>query len=92
MSKLDELGVRITPLTWVKEITDKGATCFYVFSGREYEVEADTIILITAKYSNTELCGLLHARGMAYHLIGDAKAPRWILNATHDGYKKGREI
>jgi uncharacterized FAD-dependent dehydrogenase len=92
LPKLDELGVKITPYTWVKEITEKGATCFYGPSGREYDVEADNIILVTTKYSNTEPYDLLKKRGVECHLIGDARAPRWIWNATHDGYKVASEI
>lgn len=92
LPKLDELGVKITPFTWVKQITEKGATCFYVFSGREYDVEAENIILVTTKLSNTELDDMFKQRGVERHLIGDARAPRWIWNATHDGYKVAREI
>jgi hypothetical protein len=92
LPKLDELGVKITPFTWVKQITEKGATCFYVFSGREFDVEADNIIMVTTKYSNTELYDLFKRRGVECHLVGDARAPRWIWNATHDGYKLGREL
>jgi hypothetical protein len=44
------------------------------------------------KYSNTELYKLLKDKGVECHLIGDAKAPRWIWNATHDGYKMGRDL
>jgi 2,4-dienoyl-CoA reductase-like NADH-dependent reductase (Old Yellow Enzyme family) len=92
LPKLDELGVRIVPFTWVKEIKEKAATCFYVPSGREYDVEADSVILVTTKYSDTGPYELLRRRGIACHLIGDARAPRWILNATHDGYKVASEL
>jgi 2,4-dienoyl-CoA reductase-like NADH-dependent reductase (Old Yellow Enzyme family)/thioredoxin reductase len=92
LRKLDELGVNIAPHTWVKQINEKGATCFYTPSGREFDVEADNIILVTTKYSNTELYDLFRQRGAECHLIGDARAPRWIWNATHDGYKLAREI
>jgi 2,4-dienoyl-CoA reductase-like NADH-dependent reductase (Old Yellow Enzyme family)/thioredoxin reductase len=92
LKKLDELGVKITPYTWVKKITEKGATCVHAYSGREFDVEADNIILVTTKYSNTELYDLFKDRGVECHLIGDARAPRWIWNATHDGYKVAREI
>jgi 2,4-dienoyl-CoA reductase-like NADH-dependent reductase (Old Yellow Enzyme family) len=92
LPKLDELGVKITPYTWVKEITEKGATCIYGPSGREFDVKADNIIMVTTKYSNTGLYDLFKQRGVECHLIGDARAPRWILNATHDGYKLAMEI
>jgi 2,4-dienoyl-CoA reductase-like NADH-dependent reductase (Old Yellow Enzyme family) len=94
MPRLYELGVKITPFTWVKQITEKGVICFNVFSQGEgeYDVEADNLIMVTMKYSNTELYELLKQRGVEYYLIGDAKAPRWIWNATHDGYKVATEI
>jgi 2,4-dienoyl-CoA reductase-like NADH-dependent reductase (Old Yellow Enzyme family)/thioredoxin reductase len=92
MPKLDELGVKITPYTWVKEITEKGATCYNVFSGREFELDLDNIIMVTTKYSNTELYELLKQKRIECFMIGDARAPRWILNATHDGHKLAREI
>jgi hypothetical protein len=72
--------------------TEKGATCFHTLSEREFNVEADNIILATTKYSNTELYDLFKQRGVECHLIGDARAPRWIWNTTHDGYKLAREI
>jgi 2,4-dienoyl-CoA reductase-like NADH-dependent reductase (Old Yellow Enzyme family) len=92
MSKLDELGVKITPYTWVKEITDGKLACMNVFSGREFDVPADSVVMVTTKYSNTRPYELLRERGIECYLVGDAKAPRWILNATHDGYKVGSEI
>lgn len=92
LAKLDELGVKITPFTWVDEITDKGATCVYLPSAREFEVEVDSIIMVTTKYSNTELYDIFRQKGVECHLVGDARAPRWIWNATHDGYKLAREI
>jgi 2,4-dienoyl-CoA reductase-like NADH-dependent reductase (Old Yellow Enzyme family) len=92
MGQLDLLGVKITPYSWVKEITDSGADCYNIHSGREFDIKADTIILATMKYSNTALQELFENRGVECHLIGDARAPRWIMNATHDGYKLGREI
>jgi 2,4-dienoyl-CoA reductase-like NADH-dependent reductase (Old Yellow Enzyme family) len=92
MSKLDELGVKITPYTWVKEITDGKLVCMNVFSGREFDVPADSVVMVTTKFSNIGPYDLLKQRGLECYLIGDAKAPRWILNATHDGYKVGNEI
>ena len=92
MGKLDMLSVKVTPSSWVREITNTGATCFNIYSDREFEVEAGTIILATMKYSNTNTLSLLKEKGVACHLIGDARAPRWIWNATHDGYKLAREL
>ncbi len=91
--RLDELGVRVVPSSWVKEIRPGGATCFNVFSSREWDEAADSIILVTMKYSNMEPYKLLKAKGLkAVHLIGDAKSPRHIGDAMRDGYAAAREI
>jgi len=92
MGKLDELGINIVPYSWVKEIMEKKALCFNTLSGREFDVEADSVIMVTTKYSNTELYDIFKQRDVECHLIGDARAPRWIWNATHDGYKLAMEI
>ncbi len=92
MGRLDELGVKITPNSWVKAIDQGSVECFNIHSGREFAVTADTVVLATMKYSNVELVKLLKERNVECHLIGDARAPRWILTATHDGYKMGREL
>ena len=92
-SRMDELGVTITSLSWVKEIDSKGATCFNVINSREWRTEADSVILVTMKYSNTDVYTLLKANGVKpLYLIGDAKAPRQIGEAVRDGYSVARNI
>lgn len=92
LGKLDMLGVQVHASAWVKEITPKGVVCFNIFSSREFEIQADTVVLATMKYSQTNLFDLFEQKGLPCHLIGDAKAPRWIWNATHDGFKLAWEI
>lgn len=92
-ARMDELGVKITPMTWVKEINHSSATCFNIFSGREWTAPADTVILVTMKYSNVEPYEMLKAKGVKpLYLIGDAKAPRQIGEAVRDGHTVAREI
>jgi hypothetical protein len=91
--RLDELGVRVLSSSWVKEIHAGGATCFNVFSSREWEEAADGVILVTMKYSNMEPYKLLKAKGVKpLYLVGDAKSPRHIGDAMRDGYAAAREI
>lgn len=92
MGKLDALGVGIIPNAWVREIGSEGASCYNVHSGRAFEVSADTIILSTMKYSNTHLVKVMKEKGVDARLIGDARAPRWMWNATHDGYKAAMDL
>jgi 2,4-dienoyl-CoA reductase-like NADH-dependent reductase (Old Yellow Enzyme family) len=91
--KMDELGVKITPSSWIKEVTNSGAICFNVFSSREWTVPADQVILVTMKYSNTEPYKLLKEKGVKpLFLIGDAKSPRQIGDALRDGHAVARDI
>jgi pyruvate/2-oxoglutarate dehydrogenase complex dihydrolipoamide dehydrogenase (E3) component len=92
MAKLDSLGINITTYSWVKGIKSDSALCFHICSMREFAVDVDTVVLATTKYSNTDLERMFQEKGLESHLIGDSKSPRWIWNATHDGYKLGREI
>lgn len=92
-ARMDELGVKITPVSWVKEVEASGATCFNIFSGREWTVAADSVIFVTMKYSNMEPYKMLKEKGVKpLYLIGDAKAPRHIGEAVRDGYAVAREI
>ena len=89
-AKLDELGVRITPNTWVDSIVGTSVTCFNVYSRREWQQEADSVVLVTMKYSQNALYKVLAARGFGdLHQIGDAVAPRWISEATREGLRVG---
>ena len=90
--KLDAMGVQVTPSTWIKEITEKGATLMNIYSQREFDAGADSIILATMKCSNIEPISLFQGKGLPIHTIGDVRAPRFMWNATHDGYKTGSEL
>lgn len=92
LGKLDSMGVIVHPNSWPMAITPNGAACMHLFSTRQFTVEADTVVLSTMKYSNIELYDLFKKRGVDCQMIGDARAPRWIWTATHDGYKVGREL
>ena len=92
-SKMDELGVTVTPSSWVKEINGSEVVCYNVFSGREWIERVDDVVLVTMKYSNTEPYKLLKEKGVKpLHLIGDAKSPRQVGDALRDAYALAREI
>ena len=87
-ASLDELGVKITPNTWIDSISGTTFNCRNVYSGRQWCQEADTVVLVTMKYSTNDLHQLLASRGFTdLHLIGDAVAPRWISEATREGVR-----
>ncbi len=92
-AKMDELAVKITPQSWVKEIGASGVVCYNIFTGREWTVAADDVILVTTKYSNMEPYKLLKAKGVKpLYLVGDAKSPRQIGESVRDGHAAAREI
>ncbi len=87
-ANLDELGVKVIPNAWVRGISGTEISCFNVYSRREWEQEADTVVLVTMKYSETAVYRLLAANGFAdLHQIGDAVAPRWVSEATREGVR-----
>jgi hypothetical protein len=87
-ARLDELGVKVTPNAWIDSISGTTVTCRNVYSGRQWRQEADSVVLVTMKYSINDLHQQLVARGFAdLHLIGDAVAPRWISEATREGVR-----
>ncbi|CAG4884790.1 putative NADH oxidase [Georgfuchsia toluolica] len=83
--KLDSLGIKKTSDSWVKSI-DKGAvSAFNIYSGRAWQIEVDTVILVTTKYSNTAIERLIRERTkLSVHVIGDVVAPRLVGDAISD--------
>ncbi|HMM74929.1 MAG TPA: FAD-dependent oxidoreductase [Gammaproteobacteria bacterium] len=83
--RLDQLGVVCTPNAWIKRIGEASVTAFNVYSGREWEIDVDTVVLVTMKYSNTDVIGLVKRHtSVPVHVIGDAVAPRQVADATLD--------
>jgi 2,4-dienoyl-CoA reductase-like NADH-dependent reductase (Old Yellow Enzyme family) len=82
---LDSLGVKFTPNAWISSIGEGSATAFNIYSARDWEVAADTVILVTMKYSNTDIVRLVKERSsVPVHTIGDAVAPRQVADAVLD--------
>lgn len=93
LEKMDKLGVKMTPYVWALGIGEAKVTCVNIFNmGHMWDVEADSVVLVTAKDSNTDIYKALKAKGIKSRLIGDAVAPRWILNAVRDGHELARGI
>ncbi|MCC7121303.1 MAG: FAD-dependent oxidoreductase [Gammaproteobacteria bacterium] len=93
VENLDNLGVRCTPNTWLKTIGQGTATAFNIYSGREWEVEADTVVLVTMKYSNNEILQSLKAGSkVPVHSLGDAIAPRQVADAVADATRLAHSL
>ncbi len=90
---LDTLGVRCTPNTWLKAIGQGTATAFNIYSSREWQIEADTVVLVTMKYSNTDIVQTIKARSsVPVHSLGDAVAPRHVADAVADATRLAHQL
>ena len=98
---LHRLGVDIRIYTMVDSIAPGAVELFNVWDGRHKDtVEVDTVVLCTQRVSNDELYrelkadpGALEREGIeALYVIGDASAPRMIVDSIFDGHRLAREI
>jgi len=80
---LDTLGVKNTPNAWISAIDEASATAFNIYSGREWQIDTDTVILVTMKYSNIGVAQLVKTHAsVPVHTIGDALTPRQVADAV----------
>ncbi len=88
MKTLGELGIQQTNRFKVKEITDKGVVG--EVDGKEQTIEADTVVIAIGSKPNTELLDALS--GYDVITVGDARQPRKIVFAVHEGYQAARGL
>lgn len=63
-----------------------------VLRGEELHLEADSIVLATARTSRSDLAAALLATGIEVRTIGDALSPRTLYQAIRDGRLAGRAV
>jgi hypothetical protein len=84
--QLRNLGVRLTPQTYVKEIGERRVTVFDVFTNREEVREGiDGVVLVTMRRPLAELAAVLEGKVEQLFTIGDALAPRGHGEAFYEG-------
>lgn len=77
--------------TKVKEISESAVIAER--NGKEEEFPADSVIIAIGARSNDTIFNELEAAGgVELYRIGDARAPRKVLNAIADGYETGMTI
>ncbi len=98
---LHRLGVDIRTYTMVDSIEPGACTLYNVWDDRHKDkVEVDTVVLCTQRLSNDQLYrelksdpAALEREGIeALYIIGDASAPRMIVDSVFDGHRLAREI
>jgi len=99
-SRLIERGVTIRQQANLAAIEKNGVRLACVYSGREDELEAGSVVLVTSRVPNEQVCHrfakqpeVMEAMGIrTVALIGDCLAPGTIAAAVHDGHLYAREL
>lgn len=94
-ARLDELKIRILPLTEVRKISDDGVVeILHVYSRRALEpIQADSVIVAALGRANDSLWKeMKEATRIPVSCIGDAFAPRGMHEAILEGTRVAREI
>jgi hypothetical protein len=85
--RLGRLGVTFLSNHTIVEAGPAGVVARDDYSGRLTTlVDVDTVVTSLLPVSNEVLAAQLAARGIEHHVIGDARAPRTVLEATQEGY------
>jgi dimethylamine/trimethylamine dehydrogenase len=98
---LDRLGVDIHTYTMLEQIEPGVCHAYDIWNpAHKEQFEVDSVVLCTARISNDELYrelkadkSRLEAEGIeGLYIIGDASAPRMIVDSIFDGHRLAREI
>ncbi|MFY9327174.1 MAG: FAD-dependent oxidoreductase [Georgfuchsia sp.] len=90
---LDSLDVKKTVDSWISSIEQGSVTAFNIYSARSWQIEADNVILVTTKYSNTGVERLIRERvSVPVHIIGDVVAPRLVGDSIGDATRLAHSL
>lgn len=99
--ELHRLGVHLHSETMVERLDPGHVSAYDVWNpAHKEEFEVDSVVLCTARISDRDLYDELKADPVALeaegvesvYLIGDAAAPRMIVDCIFDGHRLAREI
>ncbi len=77
----------------VDGIEDGQITIKHIISGETQVIENVTLLTYsTPRQPNDQLAAPLRAAGIPVHIVGDAFAPRFVVNATADGARVGNIV
>jgi hypothetical protein len=85
-------GVKRVSDCKVKRVESGKVTIEDVFTQEEQELEADTLVLSYWRQADTRLHDELEGKVKELHLIGDALAPRRLIDAFYEGYTVAAEM
>jgi 2,4-dienoyl-CoA reductase-like NADH-dependent reductase (Old Yellow Enzyme family)/thioredoxin reductase len=91
-TRLDRKGVTLTPLAEVREIGAGWVRLAHSLTGREWTVEADTVVTALGGRAQDALARALEGQTVEVHLVGDALAPRTLHDALLTATRAARRI
>jgi hypothetical protein len=93
MTYLHEAEVQIITHHVVKNINGATADIANIYKPSSMRrINADGIVMATARSSNNALYHLLRRRGVSVEAIGCANAPRTVYEATFEGHRAARKL
>jgi 2,4-dienoyl-CoA reductase-like NADH-dependent reductase (Old Yellow Enzyme family)/pyruvate/2-oxoglutarate dehydrogenase complex dihydrolipoamide dehydrogenase (E3) component len=90
--RLQQLGVKMTTMHYVKEIGDHTVTVFDILTNDEEVREVDAVVLATMRRPINELSSYLVSQLDQVYTIGDALSPRLLFDATYEGQRFARWV
>jgi uncharacterized FAD-dependent dehydrogenase len=88
-----EANVEMIPNHFVKAIDGTKVHIFNIYRPVNVRtINADTIVMATARSSENSLYHLLRQRGLSVETIGCATAPRTVYEATYEGHRAARRL
>ena len=91
MQKFAQYGVELRPNLSAQEIAKDGVVVMDKKWNKEL-IKGDAVVLAMGGVSNSSLAEALDGKVPEIYVIGDAKKPRKVYNAIHEGFHVGREI
>jgi phytoene dehydrogenase-like protein len=93
MTHLQEAGVELITSHSVRQIIGDQAEIANVYQTTlSRRINADLIVMATARTSETEIYRLLRDRHIAVEAIGCVLAPRTVYEATLEGHRAARKL
>ena len=93
LPRLLSRGIKITPSTGVKEITENALVVFNVFTREERRIEGvDTVVIATDGRADDSLYRSLKGKVKELHAVGHCLSPRKMITSVLDGAGVGRML
>ena len=91
--RIYKAGIQMIPDRFVQEINGREVRLYNLHYPDEHmQLEADWIVMATARLSENSLAGLVAAQGYSVEVIGDAVAPRGTFEAVFEGHRQARKL